>query len=561
MSISQQLASIWGYLPRVIGALAVLIVGYLAAVLLRRITYSLLSRTRLDERLDSLLRGGGDIDDEEMASPMPVSSYLATGVFLLALTGVAILVLQALGLTLLVEPINVFLTKIVGYLPNIIGPAVLLLVAWIAASGLRLLTSRGLEAIDIDRRFRNNVEPGTWPGDEESTEEEAEAPDRTSLAHTVGNVVYWFVFLLFLPAILEGLQLEGLLTPVAAMVDEFLAFVPNLVAAGLILAVGYFVARLLQRFTTGFLASVGADELGDRPGIDRVFAERSISSVLGTVVFALVLLPVAVAALNALDIAAVTEPASAMLDQILAVVPDLAAAGVVVLIAYAGGRLLASILETVLAGVGFDALPERLGLAYRSSDMERSPSEIVGWVAFAAIMVLGIMEGFRTLGLTTISSLMADFAIFGGKVLLGVAVFAVGLFLAQLAGRTIEQSGVRNARMVSNVARASIVVLASAMALREMGIADPIINLAFGLGFGAIALAVAISFGLGAREPAGELFREFVDAFRGSGDARGGSRGSRGGDGRSRPDESGDSSSGDGSQAPGSGGRHRPRGE
>ncbi len=512
MSMSQTFTSLWAYLPRVLGALMLSIVGYIVAVLLRRITYSVLSRLRLDERLDALVRGRDDTSGPE---PMPVESYLAAGVFLLTLVGVATLVLQALGLTLLVEPLNVFLTKIVGYLPNVIGPAVLLLVAWIVASAVRLLVRRGLESIDFDRRFHETLRPESPDSMRDESQSAAPIiPEPTSLTHTLSELSYWLVLILFLPAILEGLQLQGLLEPVAAMVDEFLAFIPNLFAAGIILTIGYLIARLLQRLTTTFFASLGTDDLAERPGVSTLVGRYSLSRILGTIVFALVLIPVVVAALNALDIAAVTRPASAMLDQILAVIPDVAAAVIVVVIAYAGGRLVGSMLATVLAGIGFDDVPEVIGVEYDADTSRYSPSEWVGWIAFGAILMLGGMEGCRTLGLTMLSGLVADFALFGGKVLLGVAVFVIGLALARFAGRTIERAQLANARMVAHIARASIIVLAAAMALREMGIADPIINLAFGLGFGAIALAVAIAFGLGAREPAGDLFREFVEALR-----------------------------------------------
>jgi hypothetical protein len=51
------------------------------------------------------------------------------------------------------------------------------------------------------------------------------------------------------------------------------------------------------------------------------------------------------------------------------------------------------------------------------------------------------------------------------------------------------------------------------MGLRAMGIADDIVNLAFGLTLGAIAVAVALSFGLGGREAAGELMKNWLSKF------------------------------------------------
>jgi hypothetical protein len=52
------------------------------------------------------------------------------------------------------------------------------------------------------------------------------------------------------------------------------------------------------------------------------------------------------------------------------------------------------------------------------------------------------------------------------------------------------------------------------MALQELGIATDIVTTAFAILFGAIALAMALSFGLGNRELAGEITREWYDSYR-----------------------------------------------
>jgi hypothetical protein len=55
-------------------------------------------------------------------------------------------------------------------------------------------------------------------------------------------------------------------------------------------------------------------------------------------------------------------------------------------------------------------------------------------------------------------------------------------------------------KILAQAARISILAFAGAMALRQMGLANEIITLAFGLLLGAIAVAVALSFGLGGKE-------------------------------------------------------------
>ncbi|NJL23671.1 MAG: hypothetical protein HC895_27370, partial [Leptolyngbyaceae cyanobacterium SM1_3_5] len=66
-----------------------------------------------------------------------------------------------------------------------------------------------------------------------------------SLSETIGNTLYWFIFLLFLPSILSALELRGTLTPVQNLLDEILSVLPNVFAAVLIGAVGYLIAQVV----------------------------------------------------------------------------------------------------------------------------------------------------------------------------------------------------------------------------------------------------------------------------------------------------------------------------
>ena len=116
------------------------------------------------------------------------------------------------------------------------------------------------------------------------------------------------------------------------------------------------------------------------------------------------------------------------------------------------------------------------------------------------------------LALITVAELVTSFTAFAGQVVLGLIVFAIGLFLANLAAKTIKASGAQQAGLLALAARVSILALSGAMALREMGLANEIINLAFGLLLGAVAVAAALAFGLGGRETASRELEAWVKA-------------------------------------------------
>ena len=521
-----------GPLWSVLVFLLILLVGYIVAKIVERLVRSGLRRTTLDDRLATHLpRRDAAVSSEYVGGRIA---------FWVVLVLVLIVAFDAVDLGAVSGSLGVFAGNILGFIPNLIGAALLALVAYLVATVLRALTKRALEAANIDERVHRANEPSasspptrTPPPTAATTtpppaadRPAADAPPaarpagRPSIADTLGDAVFYFVLLLFLPAILDALELIGILQPVQELVNEILAFLPNLLLAAVILIVGWFVAKIIRNLVTNLLAAAGTDRLSERVGLSRATGSMRLSALIGLVVYILVLVPVVVAALNALDVAAVTGPASLMLEQFLAAIPRIFVAALILVIAYVVGRLLASLVANLLAGVGFDRLFEGLGFsavrreATAPTDPERaadrmtldarSPSGLVGVIVLVGIMLFAATEAASALGLEAIALLIAEFTILAGRILLGLLIFAVGLYLANLAYTSVRQSDTNQATVLAVAARISILVLAAAMGLKQMGLADSIINLAFGLTLGALAVAAALAFGLGGRDIARE---------------------------------------------------------
>jgi len=480
-------------IPAVVGALAVLIIGWLIALVVSAVVRRALRRTTVDKRLTGLIAVEG-------AEAIEVERWIGRGVFWLIMIFVLVAFFQVLGLTMITEPLNQLLIQVFQYAPRLIGGGLLLLFAWALAGILRFFVTRVLKGAKLDERL------GTLVGVEEE--------ERVPLSKTLGDAVYWLVFLLFLPALLGALAVEGLLEPVQGMTTNILAFLPNIFAAGLILAIGWFVARIVQRIVTSLLAAIGTDRLSERVELDLVLGKQRLSGVLGLIVYFLVLIPVLIAALNALGLDAITEPASNMLNVILTALPGIFAAGLLVAIAYVVGRVVSGLITNVLTGIGFNAILARLGVGKEPAEGERTLSEIVGYLVLVGVMLLASMEAARLLGFTLLADLVAEFTFFAGQVVLGLIIFGIGLYFANLAGEVVKASGAAQAGLLALAARISILVLAGAIALSQMGLASEIINLAFGVVLGAIGVAVALAFGLGGREIAARELEEWLKSVR-----------------------------------------------
>jgi hypothetical protein len=203
-----------------------------------------------------------------------------------------------------------------------------------------------------------------------------------------------------------------------------------------------------------------------------------------------------------------------MLNTIFGALPALFGAFLVLAIAYIVARVVAGLITSLLAGLGFDTILARLGLGEEPEEGRWTPSEIVGYLVLIAVMFFATIEALRLLNFDLLAEGLAQFTAFAGQIILGLVIFAIGLYLANLAAKTIQASGAAQAGLLALAARIAILVLSGAMALRQMGLANEIVNLAFGLLLGAIAVAVALAFGLGGRDIAARELEGWLESVK-----------------------------------------------
>jgi len=487
-------ADVVALVPSILGAVAVLVVGWLLALVLAALVRKLLSKTRIDDRIAFWLSGEDGGGREHPKS----ERWAGAIVFYLVLLFALVAALQTLGLTIVTTPLNELLTSIMAFIPRALAAGLLLLVAWLVATLARIVLRRALGVLRLDERLGEG-------------EEGAKAQARP-ISKPLADVAYWLIFLLFLPAVLGALGLHGLFGPVDNMVGKVLGYLPNLFSAAIILVVGWMIARILRRIVAQLLVAVGVDRLAERTGVVKALGTTPLSGALAFVVYVLVLIPVLIAALNALAIEAVTVPASEMLATLLRAIPAILGAAVILFVAYLVGRLVADLVRRLLESVGFDGALARMGIAKTDAEGSRRPSAAAGYIVLVAIMLLATIKALRMLRLDLVAGLGVGVIELGGRVLLGLAIIALGLYLGHLASKAIHTSNVLHSASLAVAARVGIVVLAAAAGLRQMGVANDIINLAFGLTLGAVAVAAAIAFGLGGREVAGRQLQKWIEA-------------------------------------------------
>jgi len=467
-------------LPKILGALLVLVIGWMIAHLLANAVGGAINKCKtMNEKV-------GKIFGE--TSSATATKTIVRIVYYIIMIFVLIAVFQILDLTIITDPLRNFLNMIFGYLPQILGAFILAALAWIIASLLRTLVVRGLTALKIDERILKTGE------------------DKACMVKTAGEIAFWLVILMFLPAILGTLALQGILAPIQHLVDQLVAFLPNLLGAAIVVGIGWFIASRVGELAARLTQSLGVDKLGVKADEE----SPKLSGIIGTTVYVLILIPVLITGLRLIGLTAISDPAVAMLNSIFVYLPKLFSALIIVYIAYLLGRIIGNLAAGILSKFGFDNLLVILGLAAEKSS-KTSLSAVLGNLVTILIVFLASLEAANILGFTMIAGLADQFLVLFGHILLGLVIIAVGLYLARIIGDVISNRSSAYPRLLSLIARVSIVGLALAMGLRQMGLANEIINLAFGLLLGALAVAAAIAFGLGGREMAAKKLQEIEE--------------------------------------------------
>ena len=368
--------------------------------------------------------------------------------------------------------------------PMLLGAIAVMVIGWLIAKLVAWGLRKAVDSLSIAKSVNESAGIG-----------------KPTLGENIGKAVYWVVILIALTSALGLLGMESTIAPLTNMVDLFLAFLPNLVGAGLIFGIGYIFASIARRAVTSVLTVARLDTLLEKAGLAQVTNLQTLPNVIGLIVFILILLPVSIASLDALKMEAVSIPATKMLEGILYAIPNIFIAGIVLLIASVVARFVGDSLRQLLPQFGVDEAVNNLGLlGTTASDKGLSGSIVIAKVASFLIILFGTIEAAHLLQLETVSEVLTKVLEIGGSVIFGSVIIGFGIWVAGLVARAMLSTGEGTVDPVAKFVKWAIIVLAVSIGLRQMGLANEIIVMGFSLGLGAIAVAAAIAFGLGGRE-------------------------------------------------------------
>jgi len=315
----------------------------------------------------------------------------------------------------------------------------------------------------------------------------------TNLVEPIVALTKAILVVFVLMSVLQYYGLTDVLAPLKDMVNKFVNAIPNIIGASIIAYTGWILAKIVADLVKIALSGVD-DRIAARTG-DK---DLKISNFCSAFIFGAILLPISVAALGVLSIPAITDPASAMIHKLMAAIPNIVGAGVILLVVYVVTKFVLYVLVGLLEGMSIDSIPEKLGVENLFTK-DFTPTKLVSWSVMFFSMLAASVAAIDTLGIDIVTVIFSRILEFSGGILVGAIILLVGNFLSNVV---YEKISVNGSKSTANIAKFAILGLVFAMGLRAMGLADNIVNMAFGLTIGGAAIAVALAFGLGGRDAA-----------------------------------------------------------
>jgi hypothetical protein len=323
-----------------------------------------------------------------------------------------------------------------------------------------------------------------------------------SIGMSLGKIVSLIIWLFGLLAILQRLQFDAVIRPLQSLLDNVMGYLPNFIGAAVIFFLGITVAKIVKDLIETTASTINFNKWANFGGVEAVTGNGGISRTLGSVAFILIVIPVAIGAIDVLKIPAITDPAKSMLSMVLEALPLIIGASLILGLGVIVSRWVGSIVRSLLPDMGADRAIAELGVL----PSDRNASDVIATIVSLAIMIFFAIAAVNMLGFPMISDLLSTVLEQGSNLAFGGALIALGFIVARIIGNLIAAAA--GDGLAPRVVYWLSIGLFTFIGIKQMSIGGPIIDYAFAGIVIAVSVAFALAFGLGGRDAAARILAD-----------------------------------------------------
>jgi hypothetical protein len=202
---------------------------------------------------------------------------------------------------------------------------------------------------------------------------------------------------------------------------------------------------------------------------------------------------------------------AAAMAMFLGAIPKVIGFLVILIIGWIIASVLAGAVAAILRTVRFNELAQRSGISSFVQNMgaRTDPSGLIATLAKWFVRLIVLVVAFDALGLPAVSEVLQQLLLWLPNLVVALVILVIAGLAAQALGNLVRgataQAGLGNPDLMATIARVAVMGFAIVVAVNQIGIASALVNTLFMGVVGALALAVGLAFGLGARDTAGEM--------------------------------------------------------
>jgi len=210
----------------------------------------------------------------------------------------------------------------------------------------------------------------------------------------------------------------------------------------------------------------------------------------------------------------IAEPVRQMLAKILAYLPVLAGALVILIVGWLIAKAIRGIINWLLKVVRFDMLADKAGISevLRKGDLKVSAREVVSGIVYWLIIIMVLVMTVDALGLPKASDVLASLFAYVPNVIAALLVLVVAMSLASFVSGIVRtaagNANLPKPHLLAGICRWAIIIFAVTIALEQLGIAPLLVSTTFNIILGGVVLALALAFGLGGKDAAANYLDE-----------------------------------------------------
>ncbi len=374
------------------------------------------------------------------------------------------------------------LDNILSGVPGVITALLLAILTWIIANIVRKIIVKGGNKLKLPAYFQKM----------HVVQDEQKGYD---LLKTLGSLGFFIVFLIMIPAVLDALGMTSVSAPLTQMVSNGLGFIPNILGAGIIIFIGYLLSKIAKEVVTGISRAFGVDKLAGRLN-GNTESNYLLSEVLGKIVFALIIIPTVITALQTLKLDAVAKPAMDMLNSMFAIVPNIIVSAIMIFVGIFLAKLVGEIVRGFFVNIGADKLADHEQLKIMFT--KNKPSVILTAIVKFIIIAVFVFQAIGILNLSILTKIATALLMYAPNVLGAVLILVVAYFAASFIGSLIKN--ISDSKFLETMSKVLVYVFAVFMTLNQLALAPEIVSIAFMFTMGAVALAFVLAFGIGGKD-------------------------------------------------------------